>query len=69
MDSLRVKQAAIWIVSMAVALVITVALVYGPLATDIDTYSIKYFVLTVIPLGCFFVIWGDYLLGAQILPD
>jgi len=69
MSSLNVRRAVIWTVSMVVGFVLTFLLVYGPLETDIETYSIKYFVLTAVPLGCFFMIWGDYLLGTQILPD
>jgi hypothetical protein len=69
MNSLNVRRAVIWTVSMAIGFFLTFLLVIGPLETDISTYSIKYFVLTAISLGCFFLIWGDYLLGTQILPD
>lgn len=66
--ALRVKQGMIWGVSFAIALAISFALL--PLMkTDLATYSIKYFILTVIPIAMVFVIWGDYLLGAEILPD
>lgn len=69
MNAQRVKQAVVWIVSFATATALSLLLVYIPLETDLDTYSIKYFILTVLPIGFLFLIWGDYLLGANILPD
>ncbi|NJL94151.1 MAG: hypothetical protein HC915_10715 [Anaerolineae bacterium] len=63
------KRALIWVISFSTALVLSFLIVYVLLGTDIPTYSVKYFVLTVIPLGFFFLIWGDALLGTGILPD
>jgi hypothetical protein len=66
---LRIKQGIAWGISIGVAFALSLFTVYVPLGTDLDTYTIKYFVLTVISFACFFVIWLDYLLDAKILPD
>lgn len=70
--SLNIKRAMVWGLSFGTALVLSLGLVYGPeplLNTDIGTYSMKYFILTVLPLGFIFLVWGDALLGTKILPD
>lgn len=70
--SLNIKRAMVWGISFATAFVLSLIIVYGPaplLETDIDTYSVKYFILTVIPMGFIFLVWGDVLLGTKILPD
>lgn len=70
--SLKIKRAMVWGISFATAFVLSLIIVYGPaplLETDIDTYSVKYFILTVIPMGFIFLVWGDVLLGTKILPD
>lgn len=65
----RVKQAIVWSLSFGVAIALSIFIVYGLLDTDIETYTWVYFVLTVLPIGFIFVIWGDLLLGANIMPD
>jgi hypothetical protein len=59
----------VWVISFAVAFVLSLGIVYVWLQTDIETYSVKYFLLTVIPLGFMFLIPLDWLLGTKILPD
>jgi hypothetical protein len=59
----------VWVISFAVAFVLSLGIVYVWLQTDIETYSVKYFLLTVIPLGFMFFIPLDWLLGTKILPD
>jgi len=67
--TLMLKRALVWGIGMATGLILSLVTVYMVLGTDIDTYSMKYFILTVIPIGMIFVIWGDLLLGAKILPE
>jgi len=67
--SLMIKRALIYGISTVTGLLITLAIVFGPMETDIETYSITYFVLTWIPISALFVIWGDFFLDAKILPD
>ena len=59
----------IWVFSFAVAFAISLGVVYVWLQTDISTYSVKYFLLTVIPLAFMILIPLDWLLGTKILPD
>ncbi|MFP4321241.1 MAG: hypothetical protein ACLFTK_02190 [Anaerolineales bacterium] len=66
---LWIKRALVWAGSMGLGFVISLAIVYGPMQTDLETYSLTYFIVTWIPLGLIFVIWGDALLGTRILPD
>jgi hypothetical protein len=67
--SLTVKRAIIWAVSFVTAFVLTFVLVYVVLGTNIEKFSNAYFVLTAVPIGFVFLIWGDLLLGTKILPD
>jgi hypothetical protein len=70
MDSmLNMKRAAVWGLSFLVGLIASLAIVYGPMGTDIGTFSYKYFVLMWIPFSMIFLIWGDALLGTHILVD
>lgn len=66
---LWLKRALIWGVSMGAAFALTLFIVFVPMSTDIETYTVVYFILTWIPLGMIGVIWGDALLGTRILPD
>ena len=66
---LWLKRALVWGVSMGVAFPLTLFIVFGLMSTDIETYTVVYFILTWIPLGIIGVIWGDALLGTRILPD
>jgi hypothetical protein len=59
----------VWVFSFFAALILTLLIVYVGLGTDIQTYSVKYFVVTVIPIAMIFVIWLDYLLDTKMLPD
>lgn len=59
----------LWAVSFLVAFIISLGIVYVWLDTDIETYSIKYFILTVIPLAFLILIPLDWLLGTKLLPD
>ncbi len=59
----------LWAVSFTLALIISLGIVYVWLGTDIATYSVKYFLLTVIPLGFLILIPLDWLLGTKILPE
>ena len=67
--NMSVKRALVWGVSMVTGFVMTWLLVYVVLGTDLERYSISYFVLTAVPLGFILLIWGDLLLGTRILPD
>lgn len=67
--TLLLKRAVVWGVSFALGLLVTLGIVFGPMSTTIDTYSIKYFVLTWIPIGMIFVVWADVIMGTKILPD
>ena len=67
--TLSVKRAIIWGVSMVIGFVLTWVIVYIVLGTDIERYSVTYFVLTALPLGFILLIWGDLLLGTKILPE
>lgn len=67
--SLTIKRALVWGISFVTGFVLTFLLVYLYLDTDIKTYSVKYFLLTAIPLSFLFLVWGDVLLGTNILPD
>ncbi len=70
MDTLLwIKRAMVWGGGMGVGLVLSLLIVYIPMQTDLETYSLTYFIVTWIPLGMIFVIWGDALLGTRILPD
>lgn len=66
---LNIKRALLVGGSLVVGFVIATAIVYGPMETDIDTYSRLYYILTGLPIGIIFLIWGDALLGTKILPD
>lgn len=59
----------VWAFSFAVAFAISLGVVYVWLQTDISTYSVKYFLLTVIPLAFLILIPLDWLLGTKILPE
>jgi uncharacterized membrane protein len=65
---LKIKQGLVWGISFVIGTGITSALIQA-MDTDIETYSWTYFILTIIFISMCFVIWGDYLLGAEILPD
>lgn len=65
---IMLKKLVAWGVSFGVSLVISFLIVMG-LGTDLETFSIKYFVIMLLSFMGFFIIWLDYLLGAQILPD
>ena len=67
--NLSVKRALIWGISIVTGFILTWLLVYVVLGTDIEKYSISYFVLTALPLGFILLIWGDLLLGTKILPE
>jgi hypothetical protein len=67
--TMLIKRGLVWGLSTVVGVAVSLVIVYVVLGTDIDTYSVKYFVLTVIPIGAIFLIWGDLLLGTKILPD
>jgi hypothetical protein len=67
--SLTIKRTLVWGISFVIGFVLTFLLVYLYLDTDIETYSVKYFLLTAIPLSFLFLVWGDVLLGTNILPD
>jgi hypothetical protein len=59
----------VWAVSMAVGFILTWALVYLYLETDLERYGSVYFFLTGISIGFVLVIWLDYFLDTKILPD
>jgi hypothetical protein len=67
--TLVIKRLLIWGISFALGTVITLAIIFGPMKTDIETYSIRYMVLTIISIAMIFVVWGDLLLGTKILKD
>ncbi|HLA44322.1 MAG TPA: hypothetical protein VJZ27_12845 [Aggregatilineales bacterium] len=67
--TLTIKRTLVWGVSMVTGIIISLAIVYVLLDSDLDTYTMKYFILTFIPIGIIFVIWGDLLLGTKILPE
>lgn len=67
--SLTIKRTLVWGISFVIGFVLTFLLVYLYLDSDIETYSVKYFLLTAIPLSFLFLVWGDVLLGTNILPD
>ena len=82
MVGLRVKQAAVWFISFAIGTAITFAIVHWYLGTTVDSswvylylakgtgnFATKYFILTNIFISMVFVIWGDKLVDAGILPD
>lgn len=67
--TLLIKRAIVWGVSMAAGFVVGLLIVYVLMGSDIETYSVKYFILTFVPIGIIFMIWGDLLLGTKILPE
>lgn len=67
--TLFIKRLLIWGISFALGTVITLGIIFGPMETDIETYSIRYMVLTIISIAMIFVVWGDLLLGTKILKD
>ncbi len=67
--TLLFKRVLVWGISTVIGLVITLGIIFGPMATDIDTYSVKYMILTWIPVTMIFVVWGDLLMGTKILND
>lgn len=70
MDSmLFIRRAMVWGLSFGIGLAITMAIIYGPMETDLYTYSIKYMVLTWIPVSMIFVVWADLFMGTKILND
>jgi hypothetical protein len=67
--TLAIKRAIVFGISAAVGFVATMAIVLGPMETDVETYSYTYFVLTWIPISATVMIWGDVLMGTKILKD
>jgi multidrug efflux pump subunit AcrB len=67
--TMLIKRGLVWGLSTVVGFALAMVIVYVVLGTDIDTYSVKYFILTALPLGVIALIWGDLLLGTKILPD
>lgn len=59
----------VWIVSMLVGLIVTYAIVYGWLDTDLTHFGLTYFGLVAFSIGILLVIWLDYFLDTNILPD
>ena len=63
------KKVVAWGLSIVIAFVLSLATVYPVLGSDLETYSMKYFILTVISFAGFFIVWIDYVLGAEVMPD
>lgn len=78
MSSLTVKRLAVFIVSLALGFVITVAFVLfvlpwmGPqngFPISLQEYGVQYFLWTMLPIAGIFLVWLDYFLDTRILPD
>ena len=78
MSSLTVKRLAVFIVSLALGFVITVAFDLfvlpwmGPqngFPISLQEYGVQYFLWTMLPIAGIFLVWLDYFLDTRILPD
>ena len=78
MSSLGLKRLIVWGVSLGLAFVLTAAFVIlvlpwlGPhngFPISIEKYGIQYFIWTALPLSLVFLVWLDYFLDTNILPD
>ena len=67
MSSLNLRRAIVWIVSPIVGLVVSF-LILAIIGTDLATFGFE-FVFVVISLAVVALIWLDYFLNAEILPE
>jgi hypothetical protein len=78
MSSLTLKRLAVFVVSLALAFVLTAAFVLlilpwmGPqngFPITLQEYGTQYFLWTMLPIAGIFLVWLDYFLDTRILPD
>jgi hypothetical protein len=76
MSSLNVQRLVVWGVGLLLGfvtafLIITVGFDLLPISrgVTVDEYGIVYFLVTAVPLGLVYVIWLDYFMETNILPD
>ena len=67
MSSLNLRRAIVWIVSPIVGLVVSL-LILAIIGTDIATFGFE-FAFVVVSLAVVTLIWLDYFLSAEILPE
>jgi hypothetical protein len=65
----RLTGIGIWVVSMGIGLLVSLAIVFVWLNTDMDRFGLKYFLMVAFSVGIILVIWLDYFLDTKILPD
>jgi len=77
MSSLAVRRLIVWVVSFALAFVVSYLLIVvgfpiinrNAVGMTLEEYGTIYFLVTMIPIALVFVTWLDKFMGTKILPD
>ncbi len=67
MSSLTLRRVIVWVVSI-IAGVLATLLIFAIIGTDVAEFGIET-IFVIIPLALAVLIWLDYFLSAEILPD